>query len=246
MLLGALLSGLAGIAVIALLTSATRIKEDAAIGIVLSVFFGAGIVLSRLIQNRSAAGSKAGLDSYILGKTAGMIAQDVWLIGGVALLCLLLVLALYKEFKVVSFDPAFARVQGWPALPLDLLLMGMVALAVVIGLPAVGVVLMAALLIIPPAAARFWTDRLEPMLMISAGFGVLTGAVGTLLSARFALLPAGPVIVLVATSLFMISLLFAPHRGLLARWHRERSFRTRLFAGMQEPDDFSEHLTPPR
>ena len=146
LLLGAFVTGVLGVVVIAALRRWTRIKEDAAIGIVLSVFFGAGIVLSRLIQNRSSVGSKAGLDSYILGKTAGIIAQDVYLIAGVSLASLVLVLVLYKEFKLVVFDSGFASVQGWPVLGLDLLLMGLIALAVVFGLPAVGVVLMAALL----------------------------------------------------------------------------------------------------
>src|SRR5262249_18710835 len=115
MLFGAFLTGVLGTAVISALTPWTRVKEEAAIGVVLSVFFGAGVVLERLIQNLSPAGSRAGLDSYILGKTAGMIAQDVYLIGGVALVCLGFVLLLYKEFRLICFDPGFARVQGWPA-----------------------------------------------------------------------------------------------------------------------------------
>src|SRR5262249_39926493 len=153
MLLGALVTGVLGVSIITALKQRTRIKEDAAIGIVLSVFFGAGVVLSRLIQNLSATGSKAGLESYILGKTAGMIAQDVYLIGGVALASLALMLLLYKEFRLVAFDPEFARIEGWPTYRLDLLLMVLIAVTVVIGLPAVGVVMMTALLILPAAAA---------------------------------------------------------------------------------------------
>ncbi len=106
LLLGALLTGILGVVVVSLVRGYTRIKEDAAIGIVLSTFFGAGMVLSRMIQNRLTTGSKAGLDSYNLGKTAGMIATDVYLIAGVSLVCLLVVLVCYKEFKLVAFDPA--------------------------------------------------------------------------------------------------------------------------------------------
>jgi manganese/zinc/iron transport system permease protein len=227
MLLGAFLSGLLGICVIAAINRFTRVKEDAAIGIVLSVFFGAGIVLSSWIQ-KMPTGQKAGLDSYILGKTAGMLLQDVELIGGASLVCLLAVLLLYKEFQLISFDTAFARVQGWPASFLDLLLMGMIAVGVVIGLPAVGVVMMSALLILPGVAARFWTDRLSRMLFLAAALGGLTGAVGTALSAQFSLLPAGPIIVLVGTCIFLISLFFAPRRGLVVRaWQRWR-FRREL------------------
>src|SRR5207249_1041460 len=176
LLFGAFLSGLLGAMTISALRRWTRVKEDAAVGIVLSVFVGAGFALSRIIQSRVTGGSKAGLNSYILGKTAGMILQDVYLISATAMLCLVLVVLLYKEFKLVSFDAGFARVQGWPAQPLDLLLMALLAATVVIGLPAVGAVLMAALLILPAATARLWTDRLGTMLLLAAGFGAATGA----------------------------------------------------------------------
>ena len=156
-----------------------------------------------------------------------MIRQDVYWIAAAALLCLVLLFLLYKEFKIVAFDPGFASVQGWPAFRLDLLLMTMIAVTVVIGLPAVGVVLMAALLIIPAAAARFWTERLEGMLVISAVFGLGIGALGTLASAQYSMLPAGPVIVLVGTAVFLFSLCFAPKRGIVARVLAERHFRTK-------------------
>lgn len=227
MLLGALVTGLLGVAIVSGLRFGTRIKEDAAIGIVLSVFYGAGIVLSRLIQNQTAGGSRAGLESYILGQTASMSRDDVYLIGAVSLACLVLVLALYKEFKLIAFDPEFARVQGWPALGIDLLLMAMIAVAVVIGLPAVGVVMVAALLIIPAAAARFWTERLGIMLFISAVFGVAMAAAGTVTSAEYGW-SAGPAIVLVGTGIFLSSLLLSPRRGIIARAIAEYRFRRRL------------------
>ena len=200
LLAGALVSGVLGVVVISGLRRATRVKEDAAIGIVLSVFYGLGIVLSRIVQDTEGVGNKAGLDSYILGKTAGIIAQDVLLIGGVSLVSLLAIVLLYKEFVITAFDPDFGRVQGWPVLRLDLVLMGLIALAVVFGLPMVGVVLMAALLILPGASARFWTDRLGPLLAIATAFGLTIGLAGTALSARYAGMPAGPVIVLVGSA----------------------------------------------
>lgn len=218
MLLGALGTGMAGVATVALLGRVPRVKPDAAIGMVLSVFFGAGVVLSRLIQSRHAGGSKAGLDSYILGKTAGMLLEDVYLILAVSAGALLLSVLLYKEFKLVIFDPAFAHVQGWPAGMLDVLLMAMVAVMVVLGLPAAGAVLVAALMILPAAAARFWTDRLTTTLAASSGLGLLMGAVGTLASAGWGHLPTGPMIVLAGTVLFAVSALVAPRKGLLARW----------------------------
>jgi len=228
MLFGAFLTGLLGISVVSGLRHTTRIKEDAAIGIVLSVFYGAGIALSSFIQKQTAFGSKAGLHTYILGKTAGMILADVYLIGAASLFCLLLILVLYKEFKVVAFDSGFASVQGWPSVLIDLLLMAMIAVTVVIGLPAVGVVMMAALLIIPAASARFWTDRLGPMLGLSSLFGLTIGAVGTLMSASFSRLPAGPVIVMAGTIVFLVSLLAAPRRGIVARQLSARRERRQM------------------
>ncbi len=226
LLTGAFASGVVGVVLISVLRRSTRIKEDAAIGIVLSVFYGGGIVLLSIIQQQTTNGSKAGLKSYILGATAGMIRSDVFLIGAVCIVCIVLVLAMFKEFKLVSFDPGFAEVQGWPVLAIDLGLMTMVALTVVIGLPAVGAVMMAALLIIPSAAARFWTNRLSLMLLLSAIFGTLTGALGTLATTYFANLPAGPTIVLVGSFIFVCSMLFAPARGIVASWRRMEEFRS--------------------
>jgi manganese/zinc/iron transport system permease protein len=232
MLAGALITGLLGIGVVTGLRRFTRVREDAAIGIVLSVFFGFGIVLTRLIQNsKTIRGSQAGLDSYILGKTAGMIQSDVILIAGVAVFSLGLILLLYKEFLLVGFDAAFASVQGWPVLAIDVLLTSLIAITVVIGLPAVGVVMMTALLIIPGVTARFWSDRLSLVLAIAVAIGMLMGVIGTAISATYAKMPAGPVITLVGTAFFVASALFAPRRGLIARFltnsqdRREEAYR---------------------
>ena len=233
MLLGALASGVLGMMIISGLSRWTRVREDAAIGTVLSVFPGLGFVLSRLIQKHDWGGSggKAGIESFIYGKTAGMVLGDAHLILGSATVCLLIVLVLYKEFKTLSFDPGFARSLGWPVYRLDLLLMGLIAAAVVIGLPAVGVILMAALLIIPSAAARFWTDKFSRLLLLSGVFGLATGFIGASLSAMFDQLPAGPIIVLTGTTIFIVSLLFGTRRGIIARlvnqWRFERELADR-------------------
>lgn len=216
LLLGALASGLLGVAVLAWLAKHTRIKEDAAVGTVLSVFFGVGMVLLVFIQKTQARGSKAGLDSYIFGKTAGVLLSDVVLLAGLAVVCLLVIALLYKELKLVTFDRDFAGVQGWPVARLDLLLLGLIAIVVVTGLPAVGVVLVAALLILPAATARFWTHRLHRVLLLSGGIGLMTGVAGTLVTAALPRAPAGPVIVLVGSAFFLLSAAAGP-RGLF-RW----------------------------
>lgn len=232
MLGGAFVTGLAGVALVTLLCRWTRTKEDAALGIVLSTFFGAGIMLSSMIQNMPGGGAKAGLETYIYGQAAGMIREDIYLLVAVSVVVLMILLAFYKEFKVFSFDPGFAQAQGWPTLALDLAMMGSLTLVTVVGLPSVGVVLMAAMLIIPAAAARFWTHRLERMLVLSGVLGAVSGTLGSLISAGVvkawlgfdpfgleddANLPTGPVIVLCSTSVFLFSVLFAPQRGLIAR-----------------------------
>jgi manganese/zinc/iron transport system permease protein len=225
MLLGALASGVIGIAIISALGRWTRVKEDASIGAVLSVFFGIGVVLLSYIQHLEGVGSKAGLQTFIFGKTAGMVRGDVYVILAAALLCLAIVIFLYKEFQLVSFDGGFAQSLGWPVFAVDLLLMSLVAAAVVIGLPNVGVVLISALLIMPGAAARFWTDRLGSLLVVAGIFGFGTGMVGTILSATFEQLPAGPIIVLTGAVLFLLSLLFGTRRGAIARWISQRRFQ---------------------
>lgn len=241
MLVGAFITGVLGVGVVAGLRWGTRIKEDAALGIVLSVFYGAGIAMLRYIQNQTVRGSKAGIESYILGQTTSMILTDVYFITGVALFSLALIFLLYKEFQVVTFDAEFAYAQGWPSFRLDMMLMLMIAVTVVIGLPAVGVVLMAALLIIPAAAARFWTDRLGRMLVIAAALGAATGAGGTLASSRYDW-AAGPAIVLTGTAFFIVSMLLGPKRGLLWQWLAERAYR-RDVAIETQLRNFHEHET---
>jgi manganese/zinc/iron transport system permease protein len=227
LLLGAAVTGLAGIAILALLRRWTRLKEDAAIGLVLGTFSGAGAVLFTIIQ-QVPRGAAAGLESFIFGKTAGMVASDVYVLGGLAGVTLFVVLLLYKELELVTFDAEFARVQGWPCGALDFLLMLLIVVAVVIGLPSVGALLIAALLVIPAAAARFWTERFGVMLLLAGGSGLVAGLLGTLASASLDRVPAGPAIVVVCTGLFLLSLLLAPRRGLLARWIAYRRDRLAL------------------
>lgn len=220
LLAGAAASALLGVALLGLLTRRTRLREDAALAIVLSVFYGLGVVLlSRIVLLH---GNKAGLESFILGKTSDMLWTDAALIAGLAGATLLVVFSLHKELKLVVFDPAFARVQGWPAGTIDFLMRLLLVGAVIVGLPAVGVLLIAALLVIPPAAARFWTNRLDAMLLLAGLLGLLAGILGTILTSNVRRLSAGPSIILSASFLFLLSFLFAPRRGWLARWSLHR------------------------
>lgn len=221
LLAGGTLSGLAGVAAILYVRNFTRLKEDAALGIVLSVFFGAGVAILTVAQS-APGGSAAGLESFIYGKTASMTSSDAMLIGGAGLICVLIVTVLFKELTLLCFDEGYAASRGYPVLMLDLLIMALVVTITMIGLQAVGLVLMIALLVIPAAAARFWTQNLKTMTWISACIGGLGGLIGSGLSAVIADVPSGPAIVLVCSSLFFVSMLLGTSRGVIVRWLRRR------------------------
>jgi manganese/zinc/iron transport system permease protein len=227
LLTGAGVTGLLGVFSVQFLKTRTRLTEDAAIGAVLSVFFGAGIVLLSVIQNLS-RGQEGGLHHFIYGQTAAMSERDVILF---ALLCLLVTLFtgfLLKELRLLCFDDQFLRSLGWSVSGLDLALMILVVVVILLGLQAVGLLLVIALLVVPAVAARFWTERLSVMLIIGAGFGAFSGYVGAALSALYPRMPAGAVIVLTGGVVFAVSFVFAPARGLLAQILRSVRLRNRI------------------
>ena len=227
LLLGATAAGLLGVAMISAIGKLTRLKEDAALGIVLSVFFGFGVVLDTVIQKMHTA-SAAGLGSFIYGKTASMIASDAWTMGIAALVMTAIAALLFKEFKLLCFDRDFAATQGWPVHALDIGLMLLVTAVTVLGLQAVGLNLVIALLIIPAAGARFWTERLSHMVVISAVIGGFSGYAGASVSALVADLPAGAVIVLTASVIFLFSMFFGTARGIVRRAAEHRRMTRRV------------------
>ncbi|MTH54413.1 iron chelate uptake ABC transporter family permease subunit [Bacillus mangrovi] len=214
-LVGAAISGLIAAWAIQTIVRHSRIKEDSALGLVLSVFFGFGIVLLTYIQQGS-SGSQSGLDDFIFGQAASMVWEDVRLITIASSLLLLLTFLFFKEFKLLTFDSQFAKGAGLPVSFLNGLLMTLIVSAVVIGLQTVGVVLMAAMLITPSIAARYWTEKLHIMIILSGVIGGISGIAGTYLSTVTEGMATGPLIILAATFMFLISLIFAPERGLLS------------------------------
>ena len=205
----------------------SRLHEDAAIGIVLSVFFGAGIVGLSYIQANAPSGS-AGLNSFIYGQAATMRPIDVVVMGAIALCGVVAGLLLLKEFALVCFDDEFARVDGWPVSAIDLVMMGLIVIVTVAGLQAVGLILVVAMLIIPAVAARFWTERLWLLVVIAAVIGALSGYLGSVVSALLPRKPAGAVIVLTSGGIFAISLVAAPARGVVASSIRRLRLRLRI------------------
>ncbi|MGF7033703.1 manganese/zinc/iron transport system permease protein [Paenibacillus mucilaginosus] len=215
-LIGAVIAGLAATFGIGYVTRHTRIKQDSALGIVLSVFFGLGIVLLTKIQH-GGSGNQSGLDKFLFGQAASMVHRDVVTMAIVAVLLVLVCTLLFKEFKLLSFDQGFAKGIGLPVAFLDQFMMFLIVVAVVVGIQTVGVVLMSALLITPAVSARYWTERLGVMVALSGTFGAVSGFLGTWISGAANNLPTGPLSVLSATALFVVSVLFAPRRGLVAK-----------------------------
>jgi manganese/zinc/iron transport system permease protein len=222
MLAGAAVSALLGAWLVAAIRASSRVKEDTAMGIILSVFFGFGIMLLTMV-NRMPGGNQSGLDSFLFGQAAAMVRSDVYTMIGVALLVVTVLIVSFKEWKLFLFDPRFAGGLGLSGKLMNTIYMTVLVLVIVVGIQAVGVVLMAALLIIPPVAARYWTHSFGRMVLLAALFGGGAGAIGTLASVYGSGWPTGPFIVIAAAGLFLVSLLFGVRKGLLVLYlHRHR------------------------
>lgn len=227
LLLGAGVSAALGLLCVQWLSTRTRLGEDAAIGAVLSVFFGFGVVILTIIQTMN-AGQQAGLEGFLLGSTAGMLRGDAILLAVSAALVLALVLILRRPLELAAFDPGYAQATGWSLGRIDLAMMGIVLVVTVVGLKVVGLILIVALLIVPAVTARFWTDRANHVVIIAGVVGGVSGYVGAAVSATAPALPTGPIVVLVGFALFVLSLLLSPGRGVLASFLVHRRYQARV------------------
>ncbi len=227
LLAGSALTAWIGLLLIEWIARRTRLAEDAAIGAVLGVFFGLGIVLLTVIQTMS-GGRQAGLESFLLGSTAGMLFQDAVVIAIGGSLAVLATWLLRRPMTLVAFDADYAAAMGYDVRRIDLLMMVLVMAVTVIGLKLVGLILIVALLIIPPVTARFWTEHSNRVIWIAGTIGGLSGFVGAAISASAPAMPTGPIIVLVAAGLCAFSLFFAPARGVAAAVLRQRRFQARV------------------
>ncbi len=227
LLLGATISGAAGLLTMLAIRSTTRLRDDVAMGFVLSVFFGLGVAVLGMVQKMPGANA-AGLESFIYGKTASMVLQDAILIGAAAVVISVMALLFKKEFTLICFDDGYAAAQGWPVVFLDVAMLALVTCVTVIGLQAVGLILIIAFLIIPATAARFWTNRLDFMLLLSALIGALSGWLGASFSGIFSDMPAGAIIVIVAASIFLISMFFGTARGVIPRLRDQARLKRRV------------------
>lgn len=227
LLLGAFVTGWLSLVAIDFITARSRIKEDTAIGLVLSVFFGVGILLLTAIQHSGNA-AQSGLDKFLFGKAASLVGEDLIAFAIVAVLLLVTTIIFYKELTLLCFDQAYAKTIGFPVRLLELLLTTLTVFAVVVGIQAVGVVLMAAMLITPAAAARFWTDKLSLMLVLAALIGAFSGVAGAFVSYTAPAMPTGPWIVLIVSMIAIVSFAFAPKKGWVSRLLRQRRNKTQI------------------
>ncbi len=218
MLAGAFVSGWLSLLTIDFITRGSKIKKDAAIGLVLSVFFALGIVLMTYIQ-QSGNAAQSGLDTFIFGKAATLVGDDLNTFLVIATVLVVATLAFFKEFTLMAFDENYARVLGLPVSKLQLLLTALTVLAVVTGITAVGVVLMSAMLITPAAAARYWTHNIRRMVLLAAVFGAVSGLAGAFISYIAPAMPTGPWMVVVASVIAFFSFAFGP-LGMIPRWMR--------------------------
>ncbi|AWH73526.1 zinc transporter [Dokdonia sp. Dokd-P16] len=227
LLLGALVSGLIGTFWIRGMVTKTHLKSDTALGLVLSLFFGFGMLLLTFIQKQPNA-NQAGLDKYLFGQAATLVEKDVTLMAIVTGICLVIMLLFWKEFKILLFDADYTKTLGFNTRFIDILITFFIVLAIVLGLQTVGVVLMSAMLLAPAAAARQWTNKLSVMIVLAAIFGAFSGVFGTAISASQNNLSTGPVIVLVASVFVLFSFIFSPGRGILFKQLRKYQNRRDL------------------
>jgi len=227
LIIGAFITGWLSIVVMDYIIQNSKIKEDTATGLSLSVFFGLGILLLTYIQHSGNA-AQSGLDSFLFGKAAALVGKDLVAFGIIAIAILVVVFFFYKEFKLLAFDSAFAKSTGIPVKRIELILSSITVMAVVTGIQAVGVVLMAAMLITPAAAARFWTDRLPYMLLFAAIIGAFSGLTGAFISYAAPAMPTGPWIVMVVSLIAVFSFFFAPKKGIVIRLVKQRKIQRRL------------------
>lgn len=216
LLTGAATAGLVSALLILFIVHFSKIKADSALAVVMSSFFGVGIALLTGVQRSPGSGS-AGLGSFLYGQASALTADDILAAAVCQAVVLGLVTIFWKELKLVTFDEEYARSLGLPVVGLKCLLMLMLSASIVVGLQTVGVVLMSAMLIAPAVSARQWCSGFFSMTVLAAVFGAASGAVGAMFSAMVEDMPTGPAIVVCCSAIAVVSILFAPGRGILSK-----------------------------
>ena len=224
LLLGAILSGYLGLLSTNYITKKSILKPDAGLGIVLSVFYGIGILLLTMIQ-QSGNAAQSGLDKFLFGKAAALLPADVWILGGSSLLLILIIALLFQPLSIMVFDGDYARAKGLPVDLLEGILSFLTVLSIAIGIQAIGVVLMSALLIAPAVAARYWSDKLSVIVVLAVVFAAISGLGGVWISAQYLQMPTGPWVVVWLSAMSFLSILFGAQKGVVKRWVDQRSIQ---------------------
>jgi len=201
---------------IGVLSKGERLKEDTAIGVVFAGMFALGIALISTVRSYT-----VDLTHFLVGNVLGVSSGDLWLTVIFGGLVILVILAFYKEFLVLSFDPVLASTLRLPAGLLHYLLLALIAITIVVSLQTVGVALMVAMLVTPAATAYLLTRRLPAMMLTGAAIGAVSAVSGLYLS-YYVNVASGAAIVLVCTALFILAFLFAPSRGVLWSYLQRR------------------------
>lgn len=217
----ALVAGLFGVVVVRAIVSSTRLKSDAALGIVLASFFAFGVFWNSTQQ-------LAGVKGYLFGDLTTIADGDLWMMTVVTAVVTTLVFIFLRPFRVLSFDEGFAIGLGYPVKMLNALFFGLLAFAVVVAMQAVGVILVSAMLITPAATAYLLTDRMQKMMGLSVLIGVFAAVGGWWISGLDNRFQTGPVITLLASSVFALVYLFAPRHGVMAKFLRHAGRKSRV------------------
>lgn len=225
--MGALVSSLIGFWIIDWLPKNTKIKPDSALAITLSFFFALGLMLLSYIQT-SELPNKSGLDKLLFGQAAAITAEDIQLLIYVTTAVLITVVLFFEKLRLIAFNRPYAKTLGIHVKFYEVLLAIMIVLSVVVGLQLVGVVLMAAILLTPIAAARFWSHQLSTLLILAAVFGAVSASLGAQISYVAPAMPTGPWIVVSLSVLFFISFIFAPKHGLVKRYVDYQQLKQRV------------------
>lgn len=236
LLLGAAISGLIAVGMITFLNHHRWVKYDSALSLILSSFFGLGLVLLTYASRHPNA-NQAGLEQYIYGQASSMLRREVEVIAIASVFVIGLILLFWKELKVAIFDRVFAK-SIIPKISIATNLISfLTVLVIVLSLQSVGVILTSALLVTPVIAARQWSNKLSLVVLLSGAFGMISGFFGTYISSSFRQVPTGPSVVVVLSVILIISLLFAPQRGLIARWLQHTSFKKQLITKVYQEDE---------
>lgn len=227
LLIGAFITGWLSLVAIDFITSKSKLSEDTAIGLVLSVFFGVGTLLLSYIQHRNDLTEKAGLEHFLFGNAIAINQQDLIAFSIITILMLITVVLFYKEFILISFDENYGKTLGFPVKMIQLVLTTLTVLAVVIGVQAVGVILMSAMLVTPAATARFWTQKLGVFLGLACLVGVISSISGAYIS-YISPSPTGPWIVMILSLLAIGSFLFAPQKGIISKLLKQKAFQLKI------------------